>query len=67
MAEIRIDAAKAERMISQILRDEKGMLSTECECVCSKYLSPASFGGHADADQPAIGWLPDHFETSATR
>jgi hypothetical protein len=45
MAEIRIDAAKAERMISQILSDEKGMLSTDANAfaanICHRLLSAA--------------------------
>jgi hypothetical protein len=35
MAEIRIDAGKAERMIAQILRDEKGFLPAEANAVAS--------------------------------
>jgi hypothetical protein len=45
MAEIRIDAAKAERMISQTLRDEKGMLSTDANAfaanICHRLISAA--------------------------
>jgi hypothetical protein len=33
MAEIRIDAAKAKRMIAQILRDEKGLLPADANAV----------------------------------
>jgi hypothetical protein len=35
MAEIRIDAAKAERMISQILRDEKGLLPADANALAA--------------------------------
>jgi hypothetical protein len=33
MAEIRIDAAKAERMIAQILREEKGLLPADANAL----------------------------------
>ena len=35
MADIRIDADKAERMIAQILRDEKGMLPADANAVAA--------------------------------
>jgi hypothetical protein len=35
MAEIRIEAAKAERMISQILREEKGLLPADANAVAA--------------------------------
>jgi hypothetical protein len=35
MADIRIDAAKAERMIAQILRDEKGLLPVDANAVAA--------------------------------
>ena len=35
MAEIRIDAAKAERMISQILREEKSLLPADANAVAA--------------------------------
>jgi hypothetical protein len=35
MAEIRIDAARAERMISQILREEKGLLPADANALAA--------------------------------
>jgi hypothetical protein len=35
MAEIRIDAAKAERMISQILREQRGLLPADANALAS--------------------------------
>jgi hypothetical protein len=35
MAEIRIDAVKAERMISQILREEKGLLPADANALAA--------------------------------
>jgi hypothetical protein len=60
MPEIRIDAAKAERMIAQILRDEKGLLPADANAVACKYLS-AALSRHADADKPTFAGLPDYF------
>jgi hypothetical protein len=64
MAEIRIDAAKAERMIAQILRDEKRLLPADANAVSAKYLS-AAFNRHANADKPTFARLPDYFVTPA--
>jgi hypothetical protein len=60
MADIRIDAGKAERMIAQILRDEKGLLPADAnataENICRR-LSTAM-----PTNQPLQGYriIPSH-------
>jgi hypothetical protein len=61
MAEIRIDAAKAERIVSQILREENGLLPADANAVAANICRRLSA-----ADQPSIGGLPGYSETSAT-
>jgi hypothetical protein len=61
MTEIRIDTAKAERMISQILREEKHLLPADAKALAAKYLSKAH-NGDGDTDKPTFAQLPDYPE-----
>jgi hypothetical protein len=62
--EIRIDAAKAERMIAQISPRRKRLLPAHANAVaaniCRRLSSAMPF-----ADQPALARLPDYFVTPA--
>ena len=57
MTELRINARKAERIITQMLCDDTGHASSRCSRVGCEYL-PAACDG--DADEPVIGLLSDH-------
>jgi hypothetical protein len=56
MAEIRIDAAKAERMISQILRDEKGMLSADAKAFAANIYHRLSAAMPTPTNPPLAGY-----------
>jgi hypothetical protein len=52
MAEIRIDAAKAGRMIAQILRDEKGLLPADANAVAANICRRLSIAMPTPTNQP---------------
>jgi len=56
MAEIRIDAAKAERMISQILRDERGWLSADANAVAANICKRLSAAMPIPTNPPLAGY-----------
>jgi hypothetical protein len=62
MAEIRIDAAKAERMISQILREEKGLLPAEANAVATNICRRLSAAMAMPTNPPLAGYrvIPKH-------
>jgi hypothetical protein len=64
MAEIRIDADKAERMISQILRDEKGLLPADANAVAANICRRLTTAMPMPTN-PAIAGLPNYFGPSA--
>ena len=66
MAEIRIDAAKAERLISQILRDEKQLLSADANALAANICRRLTTGD-ANTDKPAFAQLQDYFEHTTIR
>jgi hypothetical protein len=61
MAEIRIDAAKAERMISQILREEKGLLPADANAVAANICRRLS-AAMTTPTNPPLGYrvIPKH-------
>jgi hypothetical protein len=54
--EIRIDAAKAERMIAQILRDEKGLLPAHANAVAANICRRLSSAMPLPTNQPLQGY-----------
>ncbi len=56
MAEIRIDAAKAERMIAQILRDEKGLLPADANAVAANICRRLSTAMPMPTNPPLQGY-----------
>jgi hypothetical protein len=56
MAEIRIDAAKAERMIAQILRDEKGLLPADANAVAANICRRLSVAMPTPTNPPLQGY-----------
>jgi hypothetical protein len=55
MAEIRIDAAKAERMISQILREEKGLLPADANALAANICRRLSAATPMPTNPPLTG------------
>ena len=56
MAEIRIDAAKAERMIAQILRDEKRLLPADANAVAANICRRLSTAAPMPTNPPLQGY-----------
>lgn len=56
MAEIRIDAAKAERMIAQILRDEKRLLPADANAVAANICRRLLTAMPMPTNQPLQGY-----------
>jgi hypothetical protein len=56
MAEIRIDAGKAERMISQILREENGLLPADANAVAANICRRLSAAMPMPTDPPLAGY-----------
>jgi hypothetical protein len=56
MAEIRIDATKAERMIAQILRDEKRMLPADANAVAANICRRLSIAMPTPTNPPLQGY-----------
>jgi hypothetical protein len=56
MADIRIDAAKAERMISQILREEKGLLPADANAVAANICRRLSAAMPIATNPPLAGY-----------
>jgi hypothetical protein len=56
MAEIRIDAAKAERMISQILRDKNVLLPADANTVAANICHRLSAGMAPPTNPPLAGY-----------
>jgi hypothetical protein len=56
MAEIRIDAAKAERMISQILRDERGLLPADANALAANICHRLSAAMTTPTNPPSAGY-----------
>ena len=67
MAEIRIDAAKAERMIAQILRDEKRLLPADANATAANICRRLTTAMPLPTNQPLQGYriisshAPDEF------
>jgi hypothetical protein len=55
MAEIRIDAAKAERIIAQILRDEKRLLPADANAVAANICRRLTIAMPLPTNQPLQG------------
>jgi hypothetical protein len=62
MAEIRIDAAKAERIVSQILREENGLLPAEANAVAANICRWLSAAMPMPTNPPLAGYrvIPKH-------
>jgi hypothetical protein len=62
MAEIRIDAAKAERMIAQILRDEKRLLPTDANALAANICRRLTTAMPTPTNPPLHGYriIPSH-------
>jgi hypothetical protein len=56
MSDIQIDAEKAERMIAQILRDEKKMLPAEANAVAANICRRLSTAMAMPTNQPLQGY-----------